>query len=77
MQATAAPATSSSRMLPSDVMPRSSAPSAGEAMSDTERIIWLMPAMRVSCVSGASSGTEACIAGVWKAAPAERQASSR
>ena len=55
----------------------SSAPSAGPAMSETELMTWLMPAMRVSCVWGASSGMEACKAGRWKAEPAERQASSR
>ena len=45
-------------------------------MFDSELMIWLMPAMRVSCCLGASSGTEACMAGVWKADPMERHASS-
>ena len=43
-------------------------------MLDSEAMIWLTPAMRVSCDAGASSGTDACMAGMWKAEPAERQA---
>ena len=77
VQAATAPATSSSRMLPIEEMLSSRAPRAGPAMSENETIIWLTPAMRVSSCSGASSGTEACMAGRWKAEPAERQASSR
>lgn len=75
MQAMAAPATSNSRMLPIEVRLISSAPRAGPAMLDSEAMIWLTPAMRVSCDAGASSGTDACMAGMWKAEPAERQAS--
>ena len=53
----------------------STAPNAGPMMFDSELMIWLTPATRVSWASGASSGTEACIEGVWKADPTERQAS--
>lgn len=74
VQARAAPATSSSRMLPIEVRLISSAPRAGPAMLDSEAMIWFTPAMCVSCDCGASSGTEACMAGMWKAEPAERQA---
>ena len=75
VQAMMAPATSSSRILPMPVKLMSTAPSAGPMMFDSELMIWLMPATRVSCASGASSGTEACMDGVWKADPTERQAS--
>jgi len=76
VQAIKAPATSRSRMLPMPVRLISRAPNAGPMMFDSELMIWLMPAMRVSCCLGASSGTEACMAGVWKADPMERHASS-
>ena len=52
MQARAAPATSNSRMLPIEVRLISSAPRAGPAMLDSEAMIWLTPAMRVSCDCG-------------------------
>ena len=55
----------------------STAPNAVPMMFDSELMIWLTPATRVSWASGASSGTEACIEGVWKAEPTERQASRR
>ena len=64
-------------MSPIVAMPIARAPSAGPTMFERAEIIWLTPATRVSCCSGASSGTEACMAGMWKAEPAERQASSR
>lgn len=75
VQAMMAPATSRSRILPMPVKLMSTAPNAGPMMFDSELMIWLTPATRVSWASGASSGTEACIEGVWKADPTERQAS--
>ena len=53
------------------------AANAGPAMLQTDCIIWLIPAIRINSDLGASKGTDACIAGIWKAEPAERRASKR
>ena len=45
-------------------------------MLQTDCMIWLIPATRKSWDSGANKGMDACMEGMWKADPTERNASN-
>ena len=70
--ANAAVATSMARMPCMGSTATNSAPNGGATIAPIPCSAWFSPATRDRCLSGTISEVEACIAGQWNAAQAER-----